>query len=216
MSTLLAIETAFLSNANVQQALRLRDIRTAQRTLTNGQKKRFDQTLILSKMVLNAVNWFNSQEGKAVCNEEGISWTNEEIGNKVFGWQKSFFYKVIKAGKLEDTKVEKFNDLCDQAESRGEDPNRTLEGLLKYAKKSETIAEAGGNEGEEGEEGEETAEVEIRTATIFTLTYKTEGGNVSIRIDEECNIKTTNNITQILESIKYLEDCIGNSNLNLN
>lgn len=210
MSNLLAIETAFLSNANVQQALSLREIRTAQRTLTNGQKKKFEQTLTLSKLVLNAVNWFNSQEGKAVCTEEGISWTNEEIGNKVFGWQKSFFYKVVKAAKIEETIVETFKAKCDEAEASGQDANRSLEGLLKFAKQTETIAEASGNDGEADGDGETTeAEVEIRTATIFTLTYKTEAGNVSVRIDEAGNIKTTNSAEQIAEAIKFLTNSLN-------
>jgi hypothetical protein len=215
MSNLLAIETAFLSNANIQTALSLREIRTAQRTLTNGQKKKFEQTLHLSKLVLNAVNWFNSEEGKAICTEEGISWTNEEIGNKVFGWQKSFFYKVVKAAKIEETIVETFKTKCDEAEAGGNDANRSLEGLLKFAKQSETIAEAGGNEGEaggnEGEEGEETAEaeVEIRTATILTFTYKTDAGNVSVRIDEAGKVKTTNSPEQIAEAIQFLINSIN-------
>lgn len=208
MSNLLAIETAFLSNANIQTALSLREIRTAQRTLTNGQKKKFEQTLTLSKLVLNAVNWFNSEEGKAICTEEGISWTNEEIGNKVFGWQKSFFYKVVKAAKIEEAIVETFKTKCDEAEATGQDANRSLEGLLKFAKQSETIAEASGNEGEEGEETAE-AEVEIRTATILTFTYKTDAGNVSVRIDEAGKVKTTNSPEQIAEAIQFLINSIN-------
>lgn len=207
MSTLLAIETAFLSNANIQTALSLREIRTAQRTLTNGQKKKFEQTLHLSKLVLNAVNWFNSEEGKAICTEEGISWTNEEIGNKVFGWQKSFFYKVVKAAKVDEAVIETFKAKCDVAEAVGQDANRSLEGLLKFAKQTETIAEESGNVDTDGETTE--AEVEIRTATIFTLTYKTDAGNVSVRIDETGQIKTTNSAEQIAEAIKFLTNSLN-------
>jgi hypothetical protein len=209
MSNLLSIESAFLSNANVQTALSLREIRTVQRTLTNGQKKKFEQTLTLSKLVLNAVNWFNSQEGKTVCNEEGISWTNEEIGNKVFGWQKSFFYKVVKAAKLEEAIVETFKTKCDQAEANGQDANRSLEGLLKFAKQSETVAEASGNEGEET--GEETgeAEIEIRTATVLNFTYKKEGKNIAVKIDENGTVKTSNSIEEIQEAINFLINSIN-------
>lgn len=209
MSNLLSIESAFLSNANVQTALSLREIRTVQRTLTNGQKKKFEQTLTLSKLVLNAVNWFNSQEGKTVCTEEGISWTNEEIGNKVFGWQKSFFYKVVKAAKLEEAIVETFKAKCDQAEANGQDANRSLEGLLKFAKQSETVSEASGNE--DGEtDGETTeAEVEIRTANVFSLSYKQEDGNVSVKIDENGTVKTNNSIEEIKRAIDFLINSIN-------
>lgn len=212
MSTLLTIEAAFLSQTNIQTAIDLRGIRGLQRTLANGQKKKFQQTLELSAKVVEAVNWFASEEGKTATNEAGIYWTNEQIGNKVFGWQKSYFYKVVKAGKLEATKVEQFNSLCDEAEARGEEPNRTLEGLLKFARLGggETNSEAGGD-GEAGEDGEETGEigVEIRIPTIFTMTYKGGAKNVSIRINEAGAIATTNSTEEILEAIAFLTNSIN-------
>jgi len=161
--------------------------------------------------VVEAVNWFASEEGKTATNEAGIYWTNEQIGNKVFGWQKSYFYKVVKAGKLEATKVEQFNSLCDEAEARGEEPNRTLEGLLKFARLGggETNSEAGGEES--GEETEESGEigVEIRIPTIFTMTYKGGNKNVSIRINEAGAIATTNSTKEILEAIAFLTNSIN-------
>jgi hypothetical protein len=210
MSTLLPIEAAFLSQANIQTAIDLRGIRGLQRTLANGQKKKFAQTLELSAKVVEAVNWFASEEGKTATAEAGIYWTNEQIGNKVFGWQKSYFYKVIKAGKLEATKVEQFNDLCDQAEARGEDPNRTLEGLLKFARLGGATAEEGGAS-EEGEETEESGEigVEIRIPTIFTMTYKGGEKNVSIRINEAGAIATTNSPEEILQAIQFLTNSLN-------
>ena len=210
MSNLLAIETAFLSQANIQTAIDLRAIRGLQRTLANGQKKKFQQTLELSTKVVEAVNWFASEEGKAVTSEAGIYWTNEQIGNKVFGWQKSYFYKVVKAGKLEATKVEQFNTLCDEAEARGEDPNRTWEGLLKFARSGgNTDAEAGGNDGDGDGENDGEIGVEIRIPTIFTMTYKGGNKNVSIRINEAGAIATTNSPEEILQAIAFLTNSIN-------
>jgi len=207
MNQLLSIEQAFLSLPQVKQALNLQEIRSVQRTITNAKKKKFEQTLTLSKLVVKAVEWFSSEEGKNACSEEGITWNNEEIGQKVFGWQKSFFYKVVKAGKLQDEIVSTFNTKCNEAETRGEEPNRSLEGLLKFAKQVETTGEASG----EGEETEgEAAEVEIRTATILTFTYKGEGGNVAVRIDSEGNVKTTNTDEQIREAIAVLNFSLQN------
>lgn len=204
MSNLLTIEAAFLSNSAVKQALNLTEIRAIQRTITNGKKKKFQQTLQLSKLVLNTVNWFNSEEGKQMCANEGISWSNEDIANKVFGWQKSFFYKVIKAGKLDDDVVSNFNSKCDEAEAEGMDANRSLEGLLKFAKVLET-ANNGSGDGEEAE-GEASADVEIRVPTVFTLSFKREQGNISVRIDENGKVKTTNTADEIREAIQFLID----------
>ena len=130
MSNLLSIESAFLNLPQVKQALNLQEIRAVQRTITNAKKKKFEQTLALSKLVTQAVAWFQSEEGQRACAEEGISWSNEEIGLKVFGWQKSFFYKVVKAGRLDLSVVETFKTKCDEAEAQGQEPNRSLEGLL--------------------------------------------------------------------------------------
>jgi hypothetical protein len=52
--------------------------------------------------------------------------------------------------------------------------------------------------------------VEIRTATILTFTYKSEGGNVAVRIDSEGNVKTTNTDEQIREAIAVLNFSLQN------
>jgi hypothetical protein len=213
MSQLLSIESAFLSLPQVKQGLNLSEIRSVQRTITNAKKKKFEQTLALSELVIQAVNWFQSEDGQRVCNDEGISWSNEEIGQKVFGWQKSFFYKVVKAGKLKVEReeiVETFILKCNEVEAQGEEPNRSLEGLLKFAKQ----VEAGGStesEGGEGEgESESEAQVETRVETILTFTYKNEGGNVSVRIDANGLVKTTNSDEQIREAIAVLNFSLQN------
>jgi hypothetical protein len=80
MTNLLSIESSFLNLPQVKQALNLQEIRSVQRTITNAKKKKFEQTLALSKLVTAAVEWFSSDDGQRVCSEEGISWSNEEIG----------------------------------------------------------------------------------------------------------------------------------------
>ena len=210
MSNLLSIETSFLNLPQVKQGLNLSEIRSVQRTIVNAKKKKFEQTLALSKLVNQAVEWFQSEEGQRVCTEEGISWSNEEIGQKVFGWQKSFFYKVVKAGKLATEVVDTFKAKCDEVEAQGQEPNRSLEGLLKFAKQVESGTQEGG-QGEDGE-GESEAQVETRVETILTFTYKSEGGNVSVRIDAEGNVKTTNSEDQIREAIAVLQFSIQNQN----
>ena len=212
MSNLLSIESAFLSLPQVKTALNLQEIRSVQRTITNAKKKKFEQTLALSKLVTQAVEWFQSEEGQRVCSEEGISWSNEEIGQKVFGWQKSFFYKVVKAGRLDAEVVETFKAKCDEVEAQGQEPNRSLEGLLKFAKQVSETAQGGGeSDGEGGEDGESNEpQVETRVETILTFTYKSEAGNVSVRIDSEGNVKTTNSDEQIREAIAVLNFSLQN------
>ncbi len=214
MSNLLSIEQAFLSLPQVKQALNLNEIRAVQRTIVNAKKKKFEQTLTLSKLVGSVVQWFGSDEGQRLCAEEGISWTNEQIGLKVFGWQKSFFYKVVKASKLKQEVVDTFKAKCDELEAQGEDPNRSLEGLLKFAKQVENPASASGEgEGGEGEGEGNEPQVETRAQVVFSLTYKVDGQNLSVKVDTEGRVKITGGENQaVVDAIEFLYRSINNQN----
>ena len=210
MSNLLAIEVDFLRNSQVEEALNLRAIRILQRTLSNGQKKKFAQTLELSKKVLHVAEWFASEDGKQSTADAGIYWNNETIGLKLFGWQKSYFYKVLKAGKLDDSIIDDFNRLCDDAEREGQEPNRTLEGLLKFTRSGgNDVTQIGGNDDDEtGESESEERAIEVRVPTIFTMTYKGGEKNVSVRVDENSEVATTNSREEILRAIEFLTNLI--------
>lgn len=174
-NNLLTIERAFLSLPAVKQGLKLAEFKTLQRSVENAQKRKFDSTLDLSKVVLASFEWFKSAEGQALCSEEGISWSSEDFALKVFGFQKSFFYKLTRAGKLDDHLVTEFKLKCAELEAEGQTPNRSLEGLLKYAKDLEQSATSGGEEGEEGGEakdGEGEAQVSTRPQVLFSFEYK--------------------------------------------
>ncbi len=199
MSNLLAIETAFLRQADVVSALNLNEVRSIQRTIQNGQKKKFEQSLALSQHVRKAFEWYQSEEGKTKLSEEGISWTTEQFAQKVFGWQKSFFYKLVKVSSVSDEVVETFKTKCDELERQGAEPVRSIESLLKFARASEEVNNGG--------ESEET-EVEERSQTIFTLTFKTPEGNISVRIDEAGQVKTTNTLDEIVNAVEFLKTSI--------
>ena len=212
MTNLLSIEASFLNLPQVKQGLQLNEVRTLQRGITNAKKKKFEQSLQLSKVVLQAFEWFQGKEAQALCNEEGITWTNEAFAQKLFGWQKSYFHKVIKAAKLEAAIVETFKVKCDELEANNGRPNRSIEGLLKFAKASQQTSEDsdGGSEESEGGQSENSVEVENRAQTIFTLTFKAVMGNISVRIDESGAVKTTNTRAEISAAIDFLRQSVIN------
>jgi len=193
MSTLLAIESHFLTTANAIEGLKLRELRRLTTADLNATKKRFETSLQLSQIVADGFEWYKSTAGKATMANEGITWTAEEFALKVYGYQKSFFYKLVKAGTVEENKVEEYKTY--------EPNNRTIEGLLKFIK-------SGGNDAdsEGGKDGGETAE---RPATVLTFTYKTDSGNVSIRVDSNGVVKTTNTSEQINQAIAFLISSIN-------
>ncbi len=214
MTQLLQIEQNFLRMPEVAQALGLQEVRSVQRTITNAKKKKFEQTMALSALVVRGFEWFQSEAGQAKLREEGITWNTEEFAGKVFGWQKSYFYKVIKAGKLAAEVVDEFKSKCDEAEREGQEPDRSLAGLLKYAKQVDEVAAAGGEAGadEEGEAGEGEAQIETRAQTIFTMTLKHPEGNISVRITDAGEVKTTNTKDQILEAVAFLLASVNENN----
>lgn len=208
MSNLLAIESAFLQNAAVRAAINLSQIESLSTGIKNAKKQKFDKSVELSELVLKAMLWFTSDEGVNTLTAEGIAWTNEDIFNKVFGWQKSFAYKMLKTGKLQSEKPEivtKFKRDCTIAENNGDEVERTVEGLLKYAKSLEQRSAQGDeSEGEEGEEGGGTPSV-TREKAIFVLTWKNDIKNVAVRVTESGELKTTNTAAEIQAAIEFLQ-----------
>jgi hypothetical protein len=194
MTNLLSIEQSFLNLSIVKENLNLGNIKRIQNGITNAKKKKFEQTLTLSTLVLKSFEWFTSEEGKRICAEEGISWSNEEFGMKVYGYQKSFFYKLTRCGKLENETVENFKAKCDEIDANGGYSKRNLENLLKFAKNPECFDET-----EESEESEESE----KTETIFTLSFKSNT-NVAVRVNADNVVKTTNSKDEILQAIAFL------------
>ena len=174
MSNLLRIEADFLRNAEVAAALRLSEVRTIQRTITNAKKKKFEQSLALSQHVSAAFTWFKSPEGQARFREEGITWTAEDFGLKVFGWQKSFFYKMVKVAAVPAEVLERYSA---QADESGEDAQRSVEELLSFAKAAE--------QGEDGS-GQETAP---RAEVVLSLSFNHPDGKVTLKIDDAGQVK---------------------------
>ena len=129
-----------------------------------------------------------------------------DFAQKVFGWQKSYFYKVVKAGKIDEAKVERFNELCNEAEAQGHATARTLEGLLKWAKADAEQAAQG--DGDQDGEGDGDVSV-TRAKAILTLAFKGQElgleHNVALRIESDGKLVTTATKEQIefvLELIK--------------
>jgi hypothetical protein len=200
-------EQGFLGLPIVNKALNLNAIKKASSNVVTAQKKKFETTLELSKMVLEAHAWFTSAQGQALASEYGVKWTTEQFGLQVFGWQKSYFYKLCRVAKLPNTIVEEFTAKCDQLEADNKEPQRSVESLLKFAKAKEEEPADGNGDPEDGDsEGTEVAEKE---SVLLTLSYKKEGGNVAFRIMSNGTVKTTNSPEELLEAIALIQATIA-------
>ena len=213
MSQLLEIECAFLNNSEIKNALKLTEVKRVQRSINNAHKTKFNHTMKLANLINDAVKWFDSQEGKDKLREEGIEWSKEDFGKKTFGYQKSFFYKLIKSANLDPRILEAFNTKCDEI---GTDANRSIAGLLEFSRTidldslehsedatEEEIAQA------EQEVIESTEVEQERTNYLFVMTYKNpQGSNLSVRVDDQGNV-SGNNLEESANAIQFLQQSIN-------
>ncbi len=211
--SLLTIEQNFLNLPQVKDALNLTEVKRTQRNINNAHKSKFNHTMKLTALIKSAVEWFESEEGKDALREEGIEWNKEDFGKKVFGYQKSFFYKLIKVSNLDERILEAFNRKCDEI---GTDANRSIAGLLEFSRdidldNLEVSEDATEEEITEAQnEAIESASVEQeRINYLFVMTYKNpQGANLSIRIDEDGNV-SGNNLEEVANAITFLQNAIN-------
>jgi hypothetical protein len=198
MNNLMQIEADFLTS---QSEVNFRTVWNLQSQVSDAKKSKFDKSLKLAKLVSQSLEWFKKPETKAELQEAGIEWTNAEVFfNRVYGWQKSFGHKMVKAGKLETSLVSKFKRQCTQLENNGEDAIRSIEALLKFAK---------------AEENGEEAEAQTRVKTVFSLSIAKNGINgesgFSLRVTEDGNITESGEVvltTEISDMITNLSRLI--------
>jgi hypothetical protein len=205
-NTLLSIESNFLAQTSVKDALRLTAYNQANRNELNGAKKLFEISMTKAHIVADGSQWWDAQ-GKTTATEQGIAWNKEEFYSKVYGCQKSFAAKLQKAAKVEAEKLQEFKTICDSLESEGKKSKRSIAGLLAWVKDGSLPT----NETEVGEgEGEGEGESEAVT-TILTLSYKGGDKNVAVRIASDGTMTTTNTPEQIRQAIALLEGALANA-----
>jgi hypothetical protein len=205
MTQLLSIEQNFLNIPQVKMGFNLTEIKKAQKQVANAQKTKFIHTMHMAKCVKTALEYFKSPQAQALMQTEGIAWNTEQFGEKVFGFKKSYLHKLNRAALLSDQIVEGYNAKCDE---QGANSERSLAGLLEFAKNVnvEVSEDATAEEIEQATaEAIEGASVE-RAKNIFTMTFKGAEGNVSVRIDENGKLHTTNSQQDIINAIAFLSN----------
>jgi len=187
MNNLQQIETEFLNSEEVRNFVPLNQIQSLSEQIGNAKKTKFEKSLKLAKIVAKANDWFKSDEGKASINESMLDWTSvEDFANRVFGWQKSYYFKMVKAGKLLEENpqvVTKFKRECTQAENNGENPSRSLEKLNKFAK---------------SELSEGNGEVTSRPKALLTLKGTGDYAHIKFEIFPD-EVKTSNEVAHLTE-----------------
>lgn len=217
MSNLLTIESRFLQNETVKNALNLSEVKKVNRQITNAQKKKFESSMKLAELVSTGFEWFKSEEGQSVFNEEGIEWTADDFFSKTYGFQRSFGYKLIKAHNLPTEVKEEFDRLCSEDSTK----KRSIAELLKFARgnNEEATEEQPSTEVESSEEATETATEEQPSNTLVTFVSKLGEGSipdVNFRIeliDGHFQVISNNAKEDIIKHIDAIKVLVNQSNL---
>lgn len=216
MTQLLDIEKALLSTTAVAQGLNLTELKKLQKAEANAQKSKFAKSLAFSKAVASAHAWFKSPEAKQLFAEAGVTWTMDDFAQKVFGFEKSWMMKLVKASAVEEDKIARFNELCNEAEANGFTANRTIAGLNAWVKASNNNAEASAEADGDGDgesDGDSTEASVTRAKAILTLAFKGQSlgleHNVALRIDSEGKLITTATNEQIQFVIDLIKSTLN-------
>ena len=133
MRNLLTIESDALQNTDLINGLQIDKINTIQRAVSKNEMSKINNSRKLSKIMLDSYEFFKT-EGKSILAESGVFWTAEDFGQKIFGFQKSYFMRMIKFGKLTDEQVKEFTDKCTELIAEGEKPSISVPSCLDYIK----------------------------------------------------------------------------------
>ena len=133
MRNLLNIETEFLTRAEIGAGLQLETVKTSLNALEGVERTKLAKTLELAKIMSEVKTYFELDETRAKFNDAGISWTIEELADKIFHCSKSWFHRCIKASQISATKQAKFISLCKWAlESEDLNIKCSIDNLNKF------------------------------------------------------------------------------------
>jgi hypothetical protein len=190
MRNLLEIESSALENAYLIEGLQLNQINTIQKAVSKNELSKINNSRKLSQIMLKSYDFFK-ESGKATLEGSGVFWTAEDFGQKIFGFKKSYFMRMIKFGKLSDEQVEEFKTKCKELIEQGEKPSISVPNCLDYIKQQE--------------QGEESGEATPRRAETVIMEIKLHGKKMKLTGDRDNPIiKTDFNAGDIEELYQFI------------
>lgn len=219
MRNLLEIETGLLSSDAVKNGLQLTKVKSLQKSIKTAERTKFRKQLEMATLMRQGKEWFDKPETQLLFADQGIVWSADELADKVFECQKSWMYKCIKASNVAEDVVQIFENQCKHLQNAGERVKISIEALNQFAKayaedEDVNVADLQATADSVVEDTttnsvvEDTTEDATETAsdTIFTLSFKRDSGNVSVRYSHSEGLVTTNTADDIRSAIAFLTE----------
>tara|TARA_R100001594_G_scaffold11802_7_gene26485 strand:- start:1076 stop:1714 length:639 start_codon:yes stop_codon:yes gene_type:complete len=137
MRNLLELEESVLSSdITLQNGLLTEQINEFQNEIYQSGMSKFESSVKMSKIVRKSFDFFKSS-GKGLLEENGIYWSVDDFAQKMFGWKRSYLYKMVKLSQVHTSKINKFKRDCTQLRERGEVVPVSVENCLKTIRDTE-------------------------------------------------------------------------------
>jgi hypothetical protein len=187
-----ALEMAFFSNAEVKKALNVKGIKELYALLKVANQKEFTASMDLAKECGKAMEYWKA-EGKAKAKAFGLE-ADKNTLPKQYGISYEWFNDLVNASKVP---TDIFADYVRSETEKGS--TCSVDKLNDYFKKVVGKGQRDNDNGEGEGEGEGK-----KVQTIFTLSFKTESGNVSVRVDNLGKVTTSNTKEDIKNAMIFL------------
>jgi hypothetical protein len=180
-----------------------------------AQVKQFHNSVKKALLLETGYNWLKDTEGKQYLTDCGL--TQEEAVQQAYGLTKSpfaYYIRIAKAISRIPNLVEGFLAKCDAKQGCA---SYGIQAFDKYIKElDKAIANPLPNEVSGEGEGEDTTEgrmdkVDVSTKPIITLAFNGEAigkTNVSLRITDKGEMKTSSSVEDIQSVIAYLQKAV--------
>lgn len=227
MRNLLEIETGLLSSDAVKTGLQLSRVKSLQKSIKTAQRTKFRKQLELADAMRTAKEWFDLPTTQSLFADSGVTWTAEDLADKVFECQKPWMYKCIKASGWDDEVVGMFEYQCKALQEQGKSVKMGLEDLNKFASAyledenttvadvqklndvvEDTIVE---DTTAEDSDAEESVVEDTTSDTVLAFSFTLQDKNVAVRYSLSEGLVTTNNKEDILNAIAFLTEQLNDN-----
>jgi DNA-binding NarL/FixJ family response regulator len=194
-----------------KSALNIVKVQTIKNAIQSSDVKRFENSLHLAELIGKAHQWIKDAEGQALLKSSGLGM--DAFILDVYGFQKSFYYKLVKAANVPADVLSEFRKQTEALKAKDLSAPLSIEALLKYA--SEAKLETQSEAGEDGEAGEASAkEVQAKAQAVVTLAFKVDGLEaVALRINDNGELITKASPDAIAAALDYLAQAVAGAGL---
>jgi len=187
-------------------------IKSLNAKIKNVGIEKFNLTIDQAKEVyamderINEVHKLHKSNLKDVGTPKDEIPTKFDIISELLGIGKSWYYKLLKAGKLDAKVIKKFNDYCDKNASI----DRSIERLNQWAKDYETHkgeiepTPKAIREAKEDANEEKTDSFNLVSVSIHADYLNAKKG-LSFKIDGDKVVRTSNNLKQLVEALDIIK-----------